>query len=55
MLQIPDSDLLIDGNCLRTARYDSKHLFSNPRISLWQIIYSTECYNPQYQKPSKGQ
>ena len=30
--EVLDSKLLIDTNCLRFAKYDSSHLFANPRI-----------------------
>ena len=32
ILEVLDSKPLIDTNCLRFAKYDSNHLFANPRI-----------------------
>ena len=53
ILEVLDTKPLIDTNCLRFAKYDSNHLFVNPRVN--DTICSTEYYDPQYQKPYEGQ
>ena len=54
ILEVLDAKPLTDTNCLRFAKYDSNHLFANPLFHN-DIICSTECYDPQYLKPSEGQ
>ena len=45
-----DAKVLIDRNCLRSAKYDSTYLLANHPLFPDDMIHSTE-----YTIPSKGQ